>query len=224
MSNQWSRTGSCQQKEWLLWWADTPQQKCVQLGARWVKGLCLEGPRGSDVQVVFWGDNTADAQGDDLSATRVRRVTCQHLITFSLRKSQLSAPLLACTCLVLCCLSPYFPSPFLPLVLQFTLPPLLLLLLHPLPEALSSELPRFFIKEISLEPSNYYGKRKKQRRKGTQGNVLFLFFLHVTSSVIQMCTYILHSFLLDDSDGLIFRSSVVCPSLPLSAVSLPLLG
>lgn len=36
-----------------------------------------------------------------------------------------------------------------------------------LPEALSSELPRFFIKELSLKPSNYYGEREiRERREG----------------------------------------------------------
>lgn len=59
----------------------------------------------------------------------------------------------------------HFPCLFLPPVLHVT-HPLLLLLPHPLPEALSSELPGFFIKEISLEPSNYYGKRKTERREG----------------------------------------------------------
>lgn len=90
---------------------------------------------------------------------------CEHLITFSLRKSQLSAPLVACTCLVLCCLSLIFQVFFLLLSYTLHYPSPLLFLPHPLPEALSSELPRFFIKEISLEPSNYYGKRKKQREE-----------------------------------------------------------
>lgn len=41
-----------------------------------MKGLCFEGPRRSDVQVVFWGDDTAEnRRGGGLSATRVRRVT-----------------------------------------------------------------------------------------------------------------------------------------------------
>lgn len=88
---------------------------------------------------------------------------CEHLITFSFRKTQLSAPLLYVSRSLLP--FPHFPSLFF-FLLSYTLhypPPLLLL--HPLPEALSSELPRFFIKEISLEPSNYYGKRKKQREE-----------------------------------------------------------
>lgn len=48
-----------------------------------------------------------------------------------------------------------------------------------LPEALSSELPRFFIKELSLKPSNYYGERENtERREGghLRGKICFSLF------------------------------------------------
>lgn len=64
-----------------------------------------------------------------------------------------------------------------------------------LPEALSSELPRFFIKELSLKPSNYYGERENaERREGghLRGKSVFHCFPCITLSFAPIPIHILH--------------------------------
>lgn len=111
-----------------------------------------------------------------------------------------------------------FSSSCLTLYTTHPTTPLLPLLLHPLPEALSSELPRFFIKEISLKPSNYYGKRKKKKhieRRHSGRCPLFIPSPCHYFWVAQMCTYISHSSVLDDRSPCCpsLSRSVCCPSL-----------
>lgn len=206
---------------------------CLQLGDRWVKGLRFEGSR---VQMF----RCSSGETIHRIHTQARGLTVwvwrgsggwrwKHLITFSPSWAHLSQQQSISLLLVhvsffasfdsfslsfsSSCLTRY-PSLLLPL-----------LLLHPLPEALSSELPRFFIKEISLKPSNYYGKRKNRGEKeGTQGNVLFLFLSHDTFLVAQMCTYNLHFSFWEDRDRLIFCSPCFLSALSSSASSLSLLG
>lgn len=77
MSNQWSRTGNCQQKEWPLWWDDKPQRKCVQLGARWVKGLALRAAEVRCSGVLGWQCSRKHAQERAWARQGVRRVTVE---------------------------------------------------------------------------------------------------------------------------------------------------
>lgn len=90
-----------------------------------------------------------------------------------------------------------------------------------LPEALSSELPRFFIKELSLKPSNYYGERENTEREeeGTWGEKsVFHCFTRIALSVAPIPTHIQH-FSLSPSHTLKVkrhRVSIAYPPLSLS--------
>lgn len=59
-----------------------------------------------------------------------------------------------------------------------------------LPEALSSELPRFFIKELSLKPSNYYGERERWRW-GSEGASVFHWHHLLHCTLCHTCSTVL---------------------------------
>lgn len=69
-------------------------------------------------------------------------------------------------CLILLFLSFFYTVPIPPLSL---------------PEALSSELPRFFIKELSLKPSNYYGEREMEEGTWGEKSVFHCFYVPALS-------------------------------------------
>ena len=204
----------------MLWY--TAPKMGLQLGERWAKGLHLEGSRGQMFRCSS-GKTTHRIymqmqERDGLSVTRVRGVTgglqWKHLIIFTPRWACLSQ--LQTISLLLAHVSFFaslhsFSLSFSPSCLT-CYPSLILLLLHPLLEGLSSELSRSFIKEISLKPSNYYGKRKKQRRKGGHSGKrphFIPFPWHFSPA--QMCTYNLHFPIWEDRD-MIFLLPMLCVS------------
>lgn len=147
----------------------------------------------------------------------------KHLISLSPRKSQLSAPLLiACTCLILCCLYPIFRVSFLPLVLHFILPtpP------HPFSPSSFTHSPRLcpqnypdsslrrsaWNHQITMESEK---KKKHIERRHSGRCPLFIPSPCHYFWVAQMCTYISHSSVLDDRSPCCpsLSRSVCCPSL-----------
>lgn len=204
---------------------------CLQLGDRWVKGLRFEGSRvqmfrcssGETIHRIHtqaWGLTVWVWRGSG-------GWRWKHLITFSPSWAHLSQQQSISLLLVhvsffasfdsfslsfsSSCLTRY-PSLLLPL-----------LLLHPLPEALSSELPRFFIKEISLKPSNYYGKRKnrEERRRALRETSSFYSF-PMTLSWLHKCVHIICIFHFEKIEtGWFSAPHVFCqPSLPPPPLSL----
>lgn len=104
-----------------------------------------------------------------------------------------------------------------------------------LPEALSSELPRFFIKELSLKPSNDYGEGENtERRDGghLRGKAVFHCLPRIARSFTPIPIQILHFSLsphtggktegLHNSPSLLFvcLCDSLYPSLPLCLLSL----
>lgn len=73
-----------------------------------------------------------------------------------------------------------------------------------LPEALSSELPRFFIKELSLKPSNDYGEGENtERRDGghLRGKSVFHCLPRIALSFTPILIHILHFSLSPHAEG-----------------------
>lgn len=73
-----------------------------------------------------------------------------------------------------------------------------------LPEALSSELPRFFIKELSLKPSNDYGEGENtERRDGghLRGKSVSHCLPRIARSFTPIPTHILHFSLSPHTEG-----------------------
>lgn len=95
-----------------------------------------------------------------------------------------------------------------------------------LPEALSSELPRFFIKELSLKPSNYYGERENtERREGghLRGKSVFHCFPRIALSFAPIPIHILHfSLSLHTLNVKRHRVSIAHPLLSLSVSVRPI--
>lgn len=204
---------------------------CQQLGGRWVKGLRCEGSRGQmfkcssqetihRIHTQTWGETVWVWLGSggwrwSTSSLSVPAGRVSPSSKVSLNCLYMFHSLLPFT---------HFPCLFRSSCLTHY-PSLILFLLHPFPEVLSSELPRFFIKEISLKPSNYYGKRKKreERRRALRETSSFCSF-PMTLSRLHKCVHIICISPFEKIEtGWFFAPHVVCqPSIPPPALSLSL--